>query len=163
METNTKLKGETVPTTSMSVDLNVVREVMYLRTGEVNPGNEVRVMRLERKLSDWYCNVCKEPGSEKPTREDMLADLSQVENSCEGYWCEGEKCVSVRTHWVMHSSKRLCWDCSHDPCACSPPLVWDEVFSVLQWKNQGEHLDVRTKECLGKNQFQTQGKETKRQ
>jgi hypothetical protein len=110
----------------MSVDLNVVREVMYLRTGEVHPGDEVRVMRLERKLSDWYRDVCKEPGSEKPAREEMLADLSQVENACEGYWCEGEKCVSDRTHWVMHSSKTLCWDCSHDPCACSPPLVWDE-------------------------------------
>jgi hypothetical protein len=56
----------------------------------------------------------------------MLADLSQVENSCEGCWCEGEKCVSVCTHWVMHSSKTLCWDCRHDPCPCSPPLVWDE-------------------------------------
>jgi hypothetical protein len=57
METNTKIKGVTLPTTTMSVDLNVVREVMYLRTGEVNPGDEVKVMRLERKLSDWYRNI----------------------------------------------------------------------------------------------------------
>jgi hypothetical protein len=65
-------------------------------------------------------------GSKKPTREAMLADLFQVENSLEGYWCEGEKCVSNHTHWVLHSSKTICWECRHNYCAPSSPLVWDE-------------------------------------
>jgi hypothetical protein len=41
----------------MSLDLDVVSQVFYLREGEVNPGDEAKVERLETKLSDWYRNV----------------------------------------------------------------------------------------------------------
>ena len=120
----------------MSLDLDVVSQVLYLREGEVNPGDEAKVVeRLETKLSDWYRDVVQKVGknksvSEKPKREDMLADSLEVENGFKGYWCEGEKCVSHRTHWVLHSSKTICWECRHDPCACSSPLVWDESEDV---------------------------------
>jgi hypothetical protein len=115
----------------MSLDLDVVSQVFYLHEGEVNPGNEAKVERLETKLSDWYRDVVQKIGNdksvpEKPKREDMLADPLEVENGFKGYWYEGEKCVSHRTHWVLHSSKRICWKCRHDPCTCSSLLVWDE-------------------------------------
>jgi hypothetical protein len=81
-------------------------------------------------LWDWKRDVVARvgKGSSTPSREDMASDIVQVENNLEGYWCEGEKCMSSRTHWVMHSSETICWDCRHDPCACSVlPLEWDEA------------------------------------
>jgi hypothetical protein len=73
----------------MSLDLDVVSQVLYLREGEVNPGDEAKVERLETKLSDWYCNVVQKAGknkyvSEKPKPEDMLADSLEVENGFKG-------------------------------------------------------------------------------
>jgi hypothetical protein len=53
--------------------------------------------------------------------------MVDVENSLEGYRCEGEKYLSSCTHWVLHSSETICCDCGHDPCACAAPLVWDEA------------------------------------
>ena len=32
-----------------------------------------------------------------------------------------------RTHWVLHDSPSICWDCVHDPCSCEAPLVWDDA------------------------------------
>jgi hypothetical protein len=63
----------------MSLDLVVVNQVLYSREGEVNPGDEAKVERLETKLSDWYRDIVQKVGknksvSEKPKREDMLAD-----------------------------------------------------------------------------------------
>ena len=102
---------------------------MYLRDGGVEAGDEAKVERLERKVWDWKRDVVARvgKGSLTPSREDMASDMVQVENNLEGYWCEGEKCMSSRTHWVMHSSETICWDCRHDPCACSVPLEWDEA------------------------------------
>jgi hypothetical protein len=62
-----------------------------------------------------------------PSKEDMASNMVQVEINLEGYWCKGEKCVSSPTHWVLHSSERICLDCRHDPYACLPLLVWDEA------------------------------------
>jgi hypothetical protein len=96
---------------------------MYLREGVVKPGDEARVERLERKMFDFERDVAR-VGKKKQTspREDI-----DVENKLEGYWCEGEKCLSSRTHWVLHSSETICWNCWHDPCVCAAPLVWDEA------------------------------------
>jgi hypothetical protein len=93
---------------------------MYLHEGEVGPGDEAKVVQLERKLSDWKRDVVDRVGKELPTpsKEDMASDILQVENNLEGYWCEGEKCMSNCTHQVLHSSETICWDCWHDQCAC---------------------------------------------
>jgi hypothetical protein len=101
---------------------------MYLREGVVEPGDEARVERLERKMFDFERDVAR-VGKKKRTspREDIASNMVDVENKLEGYWCKGEKCLSSRTHWVLHSSETICWDCRHDPCVCAAPLVWDEA------------------------------------
>jgi hypothetical protein len=38
---------------TMSLDLALVSQIMYLREGEVNPGDESRVVRYKKKMSDW--------------------------------------------------------------------------------------------------------------
>jgi hypothetical protein len=113
----------------MSEELPLVSQVMYLREGVVEPGDEAKEEQLERKILDWKRDIVDRVGKELPTpsRDEMVSDMVQVENNLEGYWCEGDKCVSSRTHWVLHSSETICWDCRHDPCACLPPLVWDET------------------------------------
>jgi hypothetical protein len=105
---------------------------MYLHAGEVQPGDEAKVVRLEQKLSDWKRDVVDGEGMDlpMPSKNDMASDpydMVKEKINLRGYWCQGEKCVSSRTHWVLHSSERICWECRHDPCACSPPLVWDET------------------------------------
>jgi hypothetical protein len=98
----------------MSLDLSLVSLVMYLQEEEINPGDEGKVIRFEKKMSDWRRDVVG--GSKNLTREDMSS------NMC---WCEGVKCLCARTHWLLQESESFCWDCMHDPCACSTPLVWD--------------------------------------
>jgi hypothetical protein len=82
---------------------------MYFREGEVEPGDEAKVERLERKLLDWKRDGVDRvrKGLPIPSREDMASDMVQVENNLEGYWCKGEKCMSSRTHWVLHSSETI--------------------------------------------------------
>ncbi len=97
-------------------------------------------------MSDRKRDVVGE--SKNFTGEDMSADMFRVENSFDGYWCEGVKCCLDRTHWVLHESESNCWDCMHYPCGCSPPLVWDEAekaychFLILRWFDEEQHLDV---------------------
>jgi hypothetical protein len=118
----------------MSKELDPASQVMYLREGEFKSGDEAKVERLERKLLDWKRGVVDRVGKELPTpsKEKMASDMVQVENNLEGYWWEGEKGMSSHTHWVLHSSETICWDCGHDPCACSAPLVKDEVEQAEQ-------------------------------
>ena len=61
------------------------------------------------------------------TTDKISFDLHQVEKNFDGYWCEGDKCACKRTHWVIHESESNCWECMHDPCACNPPLEWDQA------------------------------------
>jgi hypothetical protein len=110
----------------MSLDLPLVNHIMYLCEGEVNPGDEDKVIRYKEKLGDWQCDVVNGQLTKKPTREEMSSGLFQLEHSFNRYWCEGEKCGCTRTHWLIHASKLNCWECMHDPCACSLPLVWDD-------------------------------------
>jgi hypothetical protein len=98
----------------MSLDLSLVSLVMYLQEEEINPGDEGNVIRFEKKMSDWRRYVVG--GSKNLTREDLSS------NMC---WCEGVKCLCARTHWLLQESESFCWDCMHNPCACSTPLVWD--------------------------------------
>jgi hypothetical protein len=109
----------------MSLDLDVVSQIMYLHQGEVKPGDEVKVVRYKSKLYDWKRNVI-DGDNNKPTTEDMSANMIQLQNNFDGYWWEGEKCGCERTHWVIHASETNCWDCMHDQCTCNPPLVSDE-------------------------------------
>jgi hypothetical protein len=111
----------------MNQDLNLVSQVIYLHEGIVELGDEAKVERLEQKILDWKHDVEDDDGKKSSPKEDMAAEMSKVENCLEGYWCKGEKCVSTCSHWVLHSSETICWDCRHDPCACSPPLVWDDA------------------------------------
>jgi hypothetical protein len=128
----------------MSDELPLVSQVMYfVREGEVEPGDEGKVERLERKSSDWKHDVVARVGKGLPTpsREDIASDMVQVENNLEGYWCEGEKCMSSPTHWVLHSSETICWDCWYDPCTCSVPLEWDEAkqaYYFFFWSCDGK-------------------------
>ncbi len=109
----------------MSLDLDVVSQIMYVREGEVEPGDEAKVARYERKLFDWKRDVVVDHADNQPTAEDMSHEMIQLQNNLNGYWCEGDKCGCKRTHWVINESKTNCWDCMHDPCACNPPLIWD--------------------------------------
>jgi hypothetical protein len=113
----------------MSLDLDVVSQIMYLREGEINPGDEEKVIRFEKKISEWKQDILDKivtkPGSSIPTKDDISSDFVALENSFGGYWCEGEKCHCDRSHWVIHDSDSNCWECMHDPCACRAPLVWD--------------------------------------
>jgi hypothetical protein len=43
---------------------------MYLQEGEINPGDEGKVIRFEKKMSDWRQDVVG--GSKNLTREDMF-------------------------------------------------------------------------------------------
>jgi hypothetical protein len=83
----------------MSAELPLVSQVMYLREGVVKPGDKARVERLERKMFDFERNVAR-VGKKKQTlsREDIASDMAGVENKLEGYWCEGDKCLSSCTH-----------------------------------------------------------------
>jgi hypothetical protein len=108
-----------------SLKLDLVSQVMYIRNGEVNPGDEAKVERLESKMSDWKRYVIGD--SKNFTRDEISFDLHQVEKNFDGYWCEGDKCACKRTHWVIHESESNCWECMHDPCACNPPLELDQA------------------------------------
>ena len=109
----------------MSLDLPLVSMVMYLQDGEVNHGDEGRAVRFEKKMLDWRRDIVG--GSKVVTRKEMFTDMCQVENGVKGYWCEGVRCLCARTHWVLQASESFCWDCMHDPCACSTMLVWDKT------------------------------------
>ena len=115
----------------MSLDLSVVARVLYLEEGERNPGDEEKVRRLEQKIMDWSRDVA-EPRAVKleteavPLKMQIANEIDELERKFEGYWCEGEKCMCERSHWVVHEKKSNCWECMHDPCACFPPLVFDE-------------------------------------
>ena len=113
----------------MSLDLDVVSRVMYLQHGDINPGDEMKVARFERKMEEWISDVVdkvitKSPMT-KPSKEKISFDMFQLEKSFGGYWCEGEECKCKQSHWGIHVNESNCWDCMHDPCACTPPLLWD--------------------------------------
>jgi hypothetical protein len=111
----------------MSLDLDVVSMTMYQRKGEVKPGDKAKVVRYKSKMFDWKHDVVIEGADNQPATEDMSAKMDKVENNFDVYWCEGDKCGCTRTHWVINANETNCWDCMHDPCACNPPLEWDEV------------------------------------
>jgi hypothetical protein len=66
-----------------SLELDLVSQVMYIRNGEVNPGDEVKVERLEIKMSDWKRNVVRD--SKNFTRDKISFDLHQAEKNFDGY------------------------------------------------------------------------------
>jgi hypothetical protein len=95
----------------MSLYLCLVSQIMYLREGEVTPGDEAKVERYEKKLANWkrdFIDVVK--STNQRTKEEISGDMFKVGNSFDGYWCEGEKCLCERTHWVLYYSK-TCQGC----------------------------------------------------
>jgi hypothetical protein len=42
---------------TMSLNLPLVSLVMYLQEGEINPGDEGKVIRFEKKMSDWRRDI----------------------------------------------------------------------------------------------------------
>jgi hypothetical protein len=68
----------------MSLGLPLVSLVMYLQEGEINPVDEGKVIRFEKKMSDWRRDVVG--GSKNLTREDISSNMCQVENGFNGYW-----------------------------------------------------------------------------
>jgi hypothetical protein len=77
-------------------------------------------------MFDWKRDVVVKGADNQPATEDMSHEMNKLQNNFDGYWCEGDKCGCKRTHWVINESDTNCWDCMHNPCACNPPLVWDE-------------------------------------
>jgi hypothetical protein len=78
--------------------------------------------------------------------------------------------VSGCTHCVLHSIGRICWECRHNPCAGSPPLVWDEAEQAYYQFFLSCHGKMKKNIWLSKPTsnlaricFQTRRKETKRQ
>jgi hypothetical protein len=61
----------------MSLDLPLVSLAMYLQEGEVNPGDEGKVIRFEKKMSDWRRDVVG--GLKNFRREDMSSGMCKVE------------------------------------------------------------------------------------
>ena len=118
----------------MSNDLCIVSQITYLEDGICDQGDETKVARFEKKISEWQRDVLDRKGtlptSNQATKQEIAGAISKLENSFGGYWCEGEECKCKRTHWVIHDSKSNCWQCMHDPCACNPPLVWDAKESA---------------------------------
>lgn len=113
----------------LKLELSLVAQVMYLQYGDVNPGDEEKVARYERKLEEWKRDVVDKapiPGLGQRTKEEMSNDMWQCENDFNGFWCQGDQCLTKRSHWVLHESATTCWECMHDPCACRLPLVWDD-------------------------------------
>jgi hypothetical protein len=119
---------------TMSLELSAVSKIMYLREGDINEGEEDKVARFEKKMFEWQRDVVEKNASSSETRKHTKEELSdaifQLEHGFGGYWCQGEECACPRSHWVVHESDTNCWDCMHDPCACNPPLVWDEKESA---------------------------------
>jgi hypothetical protein len=113
----------------MSKDLDCISVLMYLGEGQ-QPANENKRLRLEKKISEWKRDVVlpkqSSPGFVLPSKQDMASDFFQMEWEHTAYWCEGEECYCKRTHWVVFSKDSFCYECMHDPCACRPPLFWDE-------------------------------------
>jgi hypothetical protein len=60
----------------MSLDLPLVSLVMYLQEGEVNPGDEGKVIRFEKKMSDWRRDVVG--GSTRRTTTKILRRTTAV-------------------------------------------------------------------------------------
>ncbi len=108
----------------LSLQLDLVSQVMYIQYGEVNPGDEAKIERLKTKILDWKRDVIGD--SKNFTREEISFNLYQVKKNFEGYWCEGDKCACKRTHWVIHGSETNCWECMHDPCVWCSPLELEE-------------------------------------
>jgi hypothetical protein len=99
--------------------------------GEVRRGDVGYLGWFDQRMSDWIRDVGRERTgvgeSAFETKKEMSRKMLRVESNFEGYWCQGLTCQCSRSHWVMNESKSNCWDCLHDPCACLPPLLWDEV------------------------------------
>jgi hypothetical protein len=116
---------------SLELDLSLVGQIEYLDGGDMEPGDENKVIRFEKKIAEWKRDVVdkkqKLPGDEEtPTKKQMSDDMFILQDEFGGYWCEGEICKCNCSHWVVHDSVSNCWECMHDPCACGAPLVWDE-------------------------------------
>ena len=107
---------------------------MNPRKGNVNAGDEKKVARFEKKISELKRDVGNKKKwkfeANKPSKQEMSSDIFELKNNFGGYWCQGEECTCIRSHWVIHSSKSNCWECMHDPCAYRPPLVWDVKENV---------------------------------
>jgi hypothetical protein len=41
----------------MSLELCLIGKIMYLEEGQIQPGDEEKVDRAERKISEWQRNV----------------------------------------------------------------------------------------------------------
>jgi hypothetical protein len=50
---------------------------MYVREGEVEPGDEAKVARYERKLFDWKRDVVVDHADNQQTAEDMSHEMIQ--------------------------------------------------------------------------------------
>ena len=128
---NNQLKNDNTMDDGVSDQLSLVDQLMYFRDGFVYPGDEHKVAQLEKQIDDWERDVVNKevplPGKKVPTRQSMASDLWKLMFGGDGYWCQGSECECERTHWVRQSADYFCYECMHDPCACRPPLMWDDA------------------------------------
>jgi hypothetical protein len=76
-------KGNYGKMSDLKLELSLVAQVMYLQYGDVNPGDEEKVARYERKLEEWKRDVVDKapiPGLGQRTKEEMSNDMWQCEN-----------------------------------------------------------------------------------
>jgi hypothetical protein len=99
---------------------------MYLREGEVNPGDEAKVIQYEKNIRmETRCFGGK-------LREDAVEGPNCYRHYQTRKWLQrilvrgSQMRVPEKSLGRLYSSKSNCWDCMHDPCACNPPLVWDD-------------------------------------
>jgi hypothetical protein len=129
-------------------------------------GDEGKVTRSEERMSDWIRDVVREEKHlgelTKESKKEMTKNMLKLERNFEGYWCEGLTCECQRSHWVLNASESNCWECMHDPCACVPPLVWDETeqaYYRFGIKTNIWMSEPRT--CLAKYHYHRKEKERK--
>jgi hypothetical protein len=58
--------------------------LVYLREGEVNPGDEDEIISYEKKIVDWKCDVVDGKSIKMLTKEEMWPNPFQLENSFDG-------------------------------------------------------------------------------
>jgi hypothetical protein len=81
---NTIREVRTYPIVIMSLDLSLLSRIMNLPEGEVNAGDEEKVIQFEKRLEDWQRNVVDGKLNKMPTREDMASDLFILEDNFNG-------------------------------------------------------------------------------
>jgi hypothetical protein len=70
--------------TNMSLELDLVSQIMYLQEGEIIGGDEKKVEHYEREIANWQHEVINSKMNMPLMKQEILEALFQVENNFEG-------------------------------------------------------------------------------